>query len=171
MLAVCPCLSFHLGLIDLLAFPVKSPLLAQCQHPAPDADSSSQACFAQPVCECVSCVFLSNMGARIFEIEKGEGSTSHSVRPVLVQLCMGKLHVRTVKGRGLFLIEVEGPAHPHAVTNPLQSHSRTTCTVENDLDLKVISFPFPSRRAPALASKRGWFAGFPLTLCTHVHFK
>lgn len=84
---------------------------------------------------------------------------------------MGKLHIRTVKGRGLFLIEVEGPAHPHAVTNPLQSHSRTTCTVENDLDLKVISFPFPSRRAPALASKRGWFAGFPLTLCTHVHFK
>lgn len=90
MLAVCPCLSFHLGFIDLLAFPVKSPLLAQCQHPAPDADSSSQACFAQPVCECVSCVFLSNMGARIFEIEKGEGSTSHSVRPVLVQPCMYK---------------------------------------------------------------------------------
>lgn len=61
-LAVFPCLSFHLGLIDLLAFPTKKLhwLSISILHPTPAA--GTHVCFVWPVCEDAFSVFLLNVG-------------------------------------------------------------------------------------------------------------
>lgn len=101
--AVCPCLSFHLGLIDLLAFPTTSSLLAPCQHPVPGAGSgNSRVCFAGR-----GCFFLPSFqmwGDEYFKWQRLKGvhqslqkAQQQGARPALVKLCMYKGENYTLK--------------------------------------------------------------------------
>lgn len=81
LLAVCPCFSFHLGLIDLLTSPMKKPPLVQHQHPAPDTGSRNARVLCMTCVQgCFFCVSFKCGGLNVFEMAKTEVSASGSHR-------------------------------------------------------------------------------------------